>query len=152
MYYIIYLKFSFPPTHIPIARGTGLARVEISYPYPYPCKPAAKPVPITSSDGHLSCLNIGPCIDVALRPVPPTPSPPPPHLLWSVSLFLCFSSSFSLLQSAHPCPLACLLTHPQPLAVPRELHRFTKPAGFATGFSGVRVGVQNSVPQRNPYP
>ena len=36
--------------------------------------------------------------------------------------------------------------------VPRELHGFTKPAGFATGFSGVRVGVQNSVPQRNPYP
>jgi len=34
----------------------------------------------------------------------------------------------------------------------RELHGFTKPAGFATGFSGVRVGVQNSVPQKNPYP
>jgi len=54
MYYIIYLKFSFPPTHIPVARGMGLARVEISYLYPYPCKPAAKPaqvcrpVPITT--------------------------------------------------------------------------------------------------------
>jgi len=36
--------------------------------------------------------------------------------------------------------------------VGRELHGFTKPVGFATGFSGVRVGVQNFVPQRNPYP
>ena len=34
----------------------------------------------------------------------------------------------------------------------RELHGFTKPVGFATGFSGVQVGVQNSVPQKNPYP
>jgi len=44
------------------------------------------------------------------------------------------------------------LETPRRSPVPRELHGFTKPAGFATGFSGVRVGVQNFVPQRNPYP
>ncbi len=34
----------------------------------------------------------------------------------------------------------------------RECHGFLKPAGFAAGFSGVRVWVGNSVPPKNPYP
>ncbi len=34
----------------------------------------------------------------------------------------------------------------------REWRGFLKPAGFAMGFSGVRVGVQNFVPQTNLYP
>ena len=34
----------------------------------------------------------------------------------------------------------------------RECHGFLKPAGFAMGFSGVRVRVGNSVPPKNPYP
>jgi hypothetical protein len=36
--------------------------------------------------------------------------------------------------------------------VVRECHGFSKPAGFATGFPGVRVGVQTFVPRKNPYP
>jgi len=34
----------------------------------------------------------------------------------------------------------------------RECHGFSEPAGFATGFSGVRIRVGNSVPPKNPYP